>query len=172
MNKNGDDLVPAFGTKTSAAWFSSGTYPGDRGAVNQFQDLRGQVSTPYHPVVGVPVCLSVCACVVQCLVAVTSLLCYFRLSVCVRARARARVCVSLSLSCVCVCVCVCVRARAHDLHSDSVACQQDGVSLRIVCLSRRFRQCLYAYMTFMNSSSAQTSIGQPVPHHARRSLRS
>ena len=89
VKKNGDDLVPAFGTKTSAAWFSSGTYPGDRGAVNQFQDLRGQVSTPYHPVVGVPVCLSVCACVMQCLVAVVSLFRYIRQ---------------------CACVCVCVRA--------------------------------------------------------------
>ena len=49
VKKNGDDLVPAFGTKTSAAWFSSGTYPGDRGAVKPFKTLHGQVLTPDHP---------------------------------------------------------------------------------------------------------------------------
>jgi hypothetical protein len=42
--KNGEDLVPAFGTKTSTAWFSSGTAPGDRGAVKPFKILRGQDS--------------------------------------------------------------------------------------------------------------------------------
>ena len=98
--------------------------------------------TPDHPVVGVPVCLSVCACVVQCLVAVVSLFRYIRqrVFVCVCARARARTCVHVceSLSLVCVC------ARAHDRYSDSVACQQDGVSLRIFRLSRRFRERLYA----------------------------
>ena len=31
VKKDGDNIVPAFGTKTSAAWFSSGTYAGDGG---------------------------------------------------------------------------------------------------------------------------------------------
>ena len=50
VKKDGDNIVPAFGTKTSAAWFSSGTYAGDGGAVKQFKTLRGQVLTPDHPV--------------------------------------------------------------------------------------------------------------------------
>ena len=41
-----------------------------------------------------------------------------------------------------------VRACANDRYSDSVAYQQDGVSLRIFRLSRRFRERLYADMTF------------------------
>ena len=88
VKKNSDDLVPAFGTKTSAAWFSSGRYPGDRGVVKPFKTLRGQVMMSHHPVVGVPVCLSVCACVVQCLVAVVYLFHHIRSCVCVCARAR------------------------------------------------------------------------------------
>jgi hypothetical protein len=82
-----DDIVPAIGTKTSAAWFSSGTYAGDGCAVKQFETLRGQVLTPDHPVVDAPVCLSVCSCVVQCLVAVVSLFRYIRQCVCVCVRA-------------------------------------------------------------------------------------
>ena len=62
VKKNDDDLVPAFGTKTSSACFSSGTYPCDW--VKPFKTLRGQVLTPDYPVVGVPVCASVCACAV------------------------------------------------------------------------------------------------------------
>jgi hypothetical protein len=43
VKKDCDNLVPAFGTKTSAEWVSSSTYPGDWGAFKQFKTLRGQV---------------------------------------------------------------------------------------------------------------------------------
>ena len=93
VKTDSDDIVPAFGTKTSSAWFSSGTYAGDGGAVKQFKTQRGQVLTPNHPVVGAPVCLSVCACVVQCLVAVVSLFRYIRQCVCACVRACVHACV-------------------------------------------------------------------------------
>jgi hypothetical protein len=111
VKKDVDNIVPAFGAK-SAAWFSSGTYPGDWGAVKQFKTLRGQVLTPDHPVVEIPVCLSVCACVVQCLVAVVSLFRYIRQCVCVCACVCVRVCACMRVFESLSCVCVCARARS------------------------------------------------------------
>jgi hypothetical protein len=65
-----------------------------------------------------------------------------------------------------------VPPSCRDHSPDSVACQQDDVSLRILCLSNRFHRRLFSDMTVHELVKRTTSNGEPASHLTHRSLRS